>query len=79
MALRSVLVTLGLALVAGPGDSAAQTASDSQTSRGRASVPFGAGERLDYEAKLSGIRVGNGWMEVSKIDSVRGREDSKAG
>jgi hypothetical protein len=42
--------------------------------RGRADVPFGVGERLDYEARLSGIRVGNGWMEVSKMDSIRGRE-----
>jgi hypothetical protein len=74
MALRSILVTLGLALVTAPGDSSAQTGSDSADPRGRAVVPFGAGERLDYEAKLSGIRVGNGWMEVSKIDSVRGRE-----
>lgn len=74
MARRSVLVSLGLALVTAPGGSSAQTGSDSQTARGRAAVPFGVGERLDYEAKLSGIRVGNGWMEVSKMDSVRGRE-----
>jgi Protein of unknown function (DUF3108) len=37
-------------------------------------VPFGIGERLDYEVKLSGIRVGGGFMEVSKMDSIRGRE-----
>jgi Protein of unknown function (DUF3108) len=74
MVRRSLFVTLGLALVAVSGDALAQTGSDSPAARGRASVPFGVGERLDYEAKLSGIRVGNGWMEVSKMDSVRGRE-----
>jgi hypothetical protein len=73
MARRSMLVTLGLALASGPTESSAQTTSDTPAS-GRAAVPFGVGERLDYEAKLSGIRVGNGWMEVSKMDSIRGRE-----
>jgi Protein of unknown function (DUF3108) len=69
-----VLVSLGLALVTAPGGSSAQSTSDSPTAGGRAAVPFGVGERLDYEVRLSGIRVGNGWMEVSKMDSVRGRE-----
>ena len=72
MARRSMLVTLGLALASGPSEASAQT-SDTPAA-GRAVVPFGVGERLDYEAKLSGIRVGNGWMEVSKMDSIRGRE-----
>lgn len=71
---RSILATIGLALLAPPGTTGAQTSFPVQTVDGRVPVPFGVGERLDYEAKLSGIRVGNGWMEVSRMDSVRGRE-----
>jgi hypothetical protein len=71
MARRRMLVALGLALISPPGDLIAQTDGDP---RGRASVPFGVGERLDYEVRLSGIRVGGGFMEVSKTDTIRGRE-----
>lgn len=35
-------------------------------------MPFGVGERLDYDVKFSFIRVGSGSMEVVGIDSVRG-------
>ena len=37
-------------------------------------VPFGVGERLEYDVKFSNIRVGVGTMEVSGIAHVRGRE-----
>jgi hypothetical protein len=56
-----------------PLDLAAQSDGDTRLG-GRASVPFGVGERLDYEVRLSGIRVGGGFMEVSKMESIRGRE-----
>jgi hypothetical protein len=69
-----LLAALGLALLLPHAMVAAQSQTGSATVTGRAPVPFGVGERLDYEAKLSGIRVGNGWMEVSKMDSIRGRE-----
>jgi hypothetical protein len=49
-------------------------ASDARADRARMPVPFGVGERLDYEARFSGIRVGSGFMEVAEMDSVRGRE-----
>jgi uncharacterized protein DUF3108 len=71
MARRRMLVALGLALISPPSDLIAQNDGDP---RGRASVPFGVGERLDYEVRLSGIRVGGGFMEVSKTDSIRGQE-----
>jgi hypothetical protein len=70
---RRLLVAFGLSLLAPGADLGAQSDSDARGS-GRAPVPFGVGERLDFEARLSGIRVGGGFMEVSKMDSVRGRE-----
>jgi len=40
----------------------------------RMPVPFGVGERLEYDVKYSNVRVGSGTMEVSGIAHVRGRE-----
>lgn len=40
----------------------------------RAPVPFGAGERLQYEVRFGSIRVGNANMEVVGLDNVRGRQ-----
>lgn len=40
----------------------------------RAAVPFGAGERADYQVKYGPFSVGRGSMEVVGIDTVRGRE-----
>jgi hypothetical protein len=37
-----------------------------------ARVPFGVGERLEYDVKFGFLRVGSGSMEVAGIDSVRG-------
>ena len=74
MAQRRIVVALGLALLTPPGEVTAQSNPEARTSAGRTPVPFGIGERLDYEVKLSGIRVGGGFMEVSKTDSIRGRE-----
>lgn len=39
----------------------------------RAKVPFGPGERLEYEVRFGSIRVGNAHMEVVGLDNVRGR------
>jgi len=49
------------------------------TSPAPQNVPFGVGERLDYEVKfglrlLPEVRVGSASMEVAGIDTVRGRE-----
>ncbi|HKO15958.1 MAG TPA: DUF3108 domain-containing protein [Gemmatimonadaceae bacterium] len=38
-----------------------------------ARVPFGVGERLEYQVKFGFLPVGSGAMEVAGIDSVRGR------
>jgi len=39
-----------------------------------AEVPFGPGERLEYQLKLGVFSVGEGHLEVEAIDTVRGRE-----
>ena len=65
---RRVLVAFGLSLLTPGGEMGAQQG-DSDP---RAPVPFGVGERLDYEVRFGGLRVGAGFMEVSKMDTVRG-------
>jgi uncharacterized protein DUF3108 len=47
-----------------------QTGMPGNTAR---SVPFAVGERLDYDVKFGFVHVGSGDMEVSGIDTVRGR------
>ena len=39
----------------------------------RAKVPFGVGERLEYDVKFGALRVGNAHMEVVALDNLRGR------
>jgi Protein of unknown function (DUF3108) len=73
MAVRAPLIALGIALLSSPISLPAQSEPDGRSDR-RAPVPFGVGERLDYEVRVSGIRVGGGFMEVAKMDSIRGRE-----
>ena len=69
---RGLMMALGLTVLAPGAGLRAQSESDPRS--GRAPVPFGVGERLDYEVRFGGIRVGAGFMEVAKMDSVRGRE-----
>ena len=40
----------------------------------RKPVPFGAGERADYQVKYGPFSVGRGSMQVIGLDTVRGRE-----
>ena len=40
----------------------------------RAAVPFGAGEKAEYQVKYGPFSVGRGSMHVVGIDTVRGRE-----
>ena len=40
----------------------------------RLSVPYGIGERLEYEVRFGKLRVGGGSMEVAGVEDVRGRE-----
>lgn len=44
------------------------------TARAQMDVPFGVGERLDYEVRFGPLRVGAGAMEVMRVDTVRGHD-----
>ncbi len=75
-ALERFLVTS--ALLAAPA-TAQDTSRPSLPASAPARVPFGVGERLEYDVKfgfplLPAVHVGSGAMEVSGIDTVRGRE-----
>ncbi|MEO7359551.1 MAG: DUF3108 domain-containing protein [Gemmatimonadaceae bacterium] len=63
--------------VQGVSDAGAQPASD-QTKRATNSpvltVPFGVGERMDYDVRFLGGKKGEGSMEVREITDVRGRK-----
>lgn len=39
-----------------------------------AAVPFGVGERLNYEVRFGPIKVGSGSMEVMGLETIRGRQ-----
>jgi hypothetical protein len=39
----------------------------------RAKVPFGAGERMEYDVRFGALKVGNAHMEVVALDNLRGR------
>ena len=67
------LAAATLSVLVSGADLGAQTEAGGRNG-GRAAVPFGVGERLDYEVRVSGIRVGAGFMEVSRLDTIRGRE-----
>ena len=43
-----------------------------------AAVPFGVGERFTYDVKLGPFKAGRGSMEVTGIDTVRGRPAYRA-
>jgi hypothetical protein len=41
---------------------------------GRLPVPYGVGERLEYDVLFGSVKVGSGSMEVDGLQEVRGRE-----
>ncbi len=59
---------IGLILATAP-EVFAQTASTA----GRAKVPFGVGERMEYEVRFGRLKVGNAHMEVVALEQMRGR------
>lgn len=75
--LGSLLVALTAAAQGTPTQEAKQPAqqpSDQVRQDGRAHVPFGVGEKLEYDISYGKIHVGNGSMEVLPMDTVRGHE-----
>lgn len=69
-AFRVAISTLGFALTAGAQDTVAPQGPPGD----RAVVPFGAGERADYQVKFGPFSVGRGTMDVIGLDTIRGRE-----
>jgi hypothetical protein len=43
------------------------------SSGNRAKVPFGTGERMEYDVRFGSLRVGRAKMEVVGLDNLRGR------
>ena len=64
---RIALLALALASLCAP-PALAQSGDE------RLRVPYGVGERMEYEVRFSGLRVGSGSMEVAGLQDVRGRE-----
>ena len=65
------LIAIGLVTMSVASATQAQTATGSTTTP--VSRPFVPGERLSYDVYFGAIKVGTGSMEVSGIDTVRGR------
>jgi len=40
----------------------------------RQPMPFGVGERMEYEVRFGPLKVGNGHMEIVGVESIRGRD-----
>ena len=80
--MRSLISRVAVLAAATTGSSWAQTPTATPTTAGqtvaasavkRAPVPFGPGERMEYDVRFGSIRVGNAHMEVVGLDNVRGR------
>ena len=52
---------------------APQTVLPQQSAPQQMAVPFGVGEKLDYQVKFGAISVGQGSMEVVGLEELRGR------
>lgn len=48
--------------------------SPASAARAQVGIPFGLGERAEYEVKFGGMRMGSGHMEVVGADVIRGRD-----
>jgi hypothetical protein len=74
---RAALIAAAVATTASAQDTATQTvaAPSAVIVNGvkRAKVPFGVGERLEYDVRFGSLRVGNAHMEVVALDNLRGR------
>ncbi|MEO5815509.1 MAG: DUF3108 domain-containing protein, partial [Gemmatimonadaceae bacterium] len=64
---RNVVLTLALLL-------ATPLARAQESHQERQNVPWGVGERLEYDLRFGKLKVGSGSMEVSDVEEIRGRE-----
>jgi hypothetical protein len=67
-----IAVAIGLLAATVDAQHASRPASAPATNR--AVVPFGVGERTEYDLRFGRLKVGTGVSEVLKVDSIRGRE-----
>ena len=58
----------------GPGATVELATVSGADAQARAVVPWGPGERLEYEVRFGRLRVGSGFVEVREMETVRGRE-----
>jgi len=58
-------------LMASAAEAGAQSAAGSAANR--AKVPFGVGERMEFEVRFGRLKVGNAHMEVVALEEMRGR------
>jgi len=70
--LRSLFIGAVLAVLPASAQDTTTAATPRPTEPAR--VPFGVGERLEYQVKYKGISVGSGEMEVLPMDTVRGAD-----
>jgi len=75
---RKLILGAAVLAVSATGKSPAQSTPASNTTVAastdkRAKVPFGPGERMEYDVKFGILRVGNAHMEVVALDNLRGR------
>lgn len=70
---RLAMVALLLALPLSAQDSTQRVVAQDSTQRVVARVPFGVGERLEFDIRFGKLHVGTGTMEVLPFDTVRGR------
>ncbi len=72
---RNVGIALLLAAISAAGGQspAPVSASTAAAAARRAKVPFGVGERMEYEVRFGRLKVGNAHMEVVALDHLRGR------
>ncbi|HEU4630754.1 MAG TPA: DUF3108 domain-containing protein [Gemmatimonadaceae bacterium] len=75
VAAAAVLATAApVAAIQGTAAAAQDTSAVAATGQATASpVPFGVGERLEYDVKFGSIKAGEGVMEVRGIETIRGR------
>ncbi len=69
---RVARVLVAVATLAAAAGSA--RAQESHGPDGRLKVPFGIGERLEYDVRFGKVKVGSGAMEVVDVQDVRGRD-----
>ena len=78
---RIIMLTLIAAMAAGPGAAGAIQAQDPVRvpevaplfhDPSAVAVPFGPGERLEYQVKLGVFSVGEGFMSIDGVEDVRG-------